>query len=103
NPTLTGPKSHDIFRCDQHHNIIAYKLQRVNTLFGVPVPQLERDRQSVRLELAIKFLGWLLQLNAGTLGMSNHWFPVPDSSASNRVQMTIDPAKPNVFYRMFRR
>ena len=32
--------------------------------------------------------------------MSSNWFTVPDSTTTNRVIMTIDPANGAVFYRL---
>ncbi len=46
------------------------------------------------------YLGWLLQSNPMSLAITNDWFTVPGSANTNRIQITIDPAKPNVFYRM---
>jgi len=48
------------------------------------------------------YTGWLLQSNANDPGISNDWFTVPGSAGTNRVQVTIDPARTNVFYRMLR-
>jgi len=46
------------------------------------------------------YTGWLLQSNSAGLATSNAWFAVPGSTASNSVQITIDPSLTNVFYRM---
>jgi hypothetical protein len=46
------------------------------------------------------YLGWILQSNSAGIEMNNDWFTVPGSSATNRLQMTINPTATNVFYRM---
>ncbi|HXC36240.1 MAG TPA: hypothetical protein VNV43_10220, partial [Candidatus Acidoferrales bacterium] len=46
------------------------------------------------------YLGWVLQSNSAGLEMTNNWFTVPNSSATNRFQITINPSTTNVFYRM---
>ncbi len=46
------------------------------------------------------YLGWLLQSNPLSLASTGSWFSVPGSAGTNRVQITIDPSKTNVFYRM---
>jgi len=43
--------------------------------------------------------GWTLQTNSTGL-LSPSWFPYPGSTATNRIVITIDPTKPNVFYRL---
>jgi len=47
-------------------------------------------------------IGWRLegQTNSLDVGMSSNWFTVPDSTTTNRVIMTIDPANGAVFYRL---
>ena len=44
--------------------------------------------------------GWVLQSNSVGLELTNDWFAVPGSSATNRFQLTINPGLRNVFYRM---
>lgn len=46
------------------------------------------------------YLGWILQSNSAGIEMSNEWFAVPGSSATNRFQMTINSGLTNVFYRL---
>ncbi len=46
------------------------------------------------------YLGWVLQSNLVGIEMTNEWFTVPGSSATNRLQITINPGLGNVFYRM---
>lgn len=45
------------------------------------------------------YIGWLLQSNSASLTSPN-WFTVPGSDSTNKVQVTIDPTKTNMFYRM---
>jgi hypothetical protein len=35
-----------------------------------------------------------------SLALTNDWFPVPGTGGTNSVQIPVDPAKANVFYRM---
>jgi hypothetical protein len=44
--------------------------------------------------------GWTLQTNSVGLTSVGSWFPVSGSAALTNLNITIDPAKPNVFYRM---
>ncbi len=46
------------------------------------------------------YTGWELQSNSVSLTSTNFWFLVPNSTATNQMIITVDPAKPNVFYRM---
>ena len=46
------------------------------------------------------YIGWLLQSNSVNLVDTNKWFTVPGSAATNSVIITVDPTKPQVFYRM---
>jgi hypothetical protein len=43
--------------------------------------------------------GWTLQTNSTGL-LSPSWFPYPGSTATNRIIITVDPTRPNVFYRL---
>lgn len=44
--------------------------------------------------------GWELQTNAVSVADPNSWFAYPPSLTTNRVVLTIDPTKPNVYYRL---
>jgi hypothetical protein len=46
--------------------------------------------------------GWTLQAQTNSLdvGISNNWFPVANSSTTNKVVISVDPANPTVFYRL---
>jgi hypothetical protein len=45
-------------------------------------------------------IGLLLQSNSVSLAMTNDWFTVPGSAATNNFQISIAPAQANVFYRL---
>ncbi len=45
-------------------------------------------------------LGWTLQTNSVDLANTNYWFAYPGSASVTNVNITIDPAKPNVFFRL---
>lgn len=44
--------------------------------------------------------GWTLQTNSVGVAVANQWYPHPGSTLTNRVIITIDPSKANVFYRL---
>jgi fibronectin-binding autotransporter adhesin len=44
--------------------------------------------------------GWTLQTNAVGLNAPNAWFPYPGSSSIHSVNITMDPTKGNVFFRL---
>ena len=45
-------------------------------------------------------IGWLLQSNSVDLANTNFWFNVPGSDTTNLINISLNPAQPNVFYRM---
>ena len=45
-------------------------------------------------------LGWTLQTNSVGLNATNQWFTYPGSSSLTNVNISINPAKTNVFFRM---
>ena len=64
-----------------------------NITFGVTGNQLNLSWPS-------NYTGWLLQSNSVSLTITDDWFTVPGSAATNSVMITIDPTQANVFYRM---
>jgi fibronectin-binding autotransporter adhesin len=44
--------------------------------------------------------GWILQTNSVSVVQTNQWFVYPGSSSVTNVNITIDPAKLNVFFRL---
>lgn len=44
--------------------------------------------------------GWTLLTNSVSLTAANQWFPYPNSANLTNVNITIDPAKTNVFFKM---
>lgn len=55
-----------------------------------------------RLELSwpADRIGWRLLSNAVSVVASDQWYPVPGSETTNRVVITPNPARTNVFYRL---
>ncbi len=45
-------------------------------------------------------LGWTLQTNSVDLANTNYWFAYPGSASVTNVNITINPAKTNVFFRL---
>jgi fibronectin-binding autotransporter adhesin len=45
-------------------------------------------------------LGWTLQTNSVGLTAANQWFTYPGSASMTNVDITVNPAKTNVFFRM---
>jgi autotransporter-associated beta strand protein len=45
-------------------------------------------------------LGWTLQTNSVGLTATSQWFPYPGSASVTNVDITINPSKPNVFFRL---
>lgn len=47
-------------------------------------------------------IGWRLQAqtNSGTVGLSDYWLDVPNSTTTNQIARTLDPAVGSVFYRL---
>lgn len=60
------------------------------------------DGNTLELTWPESHLGWLLlvQTNSVEVGLSSNWVPVPDSGATNRHFIPIDPANGSVFYRL---
>jgi hypothetical protein len=44
--------------------------------------------------------GWTLLTNSANIADPSKWFPVSGSSAMTNITFTIDPAQPNVFYKL---
>jgi hypothetical protein len=55
-----------------------------------------------RLELSwpADRIGWRLLSNSVSITASDQWYPVAGSEATNRVIITPNPARTNVFYRL---
>jgi hypothetical protein len=45
-------------------------------------------------------LGWIAQSNALSLGNSNYWFDILGSQSATNLSIPINPATPQVFYRL---
>jgi len=46
------------------------------------------------------YLTWVLQSNSVDIASSANWFPVPGSESVTQFSVTVDPVKPQVFYRL---
>jgi autotransporter-associated beta strand protein len=53
---------------------------------------------SIDLQWPADHIGWTLQTNSVGLANTNAWFPYPGSAQTNRVILSIDPGRTNVFY-----
>jgi autotransporter-associated beta strand protein len=58
------------------------------------------SNNTLTLGWPLNYTGWLLQSNSVGIASTNSWFVVPESSATNGMSFTVDPAKKNVFYRL---
>jgi len=59
-----------------------------------------RSGNTLELSWPADHTGWTLQSNSVGLLSTGSWFTVSGSAATNRVVITLDPAKSSVFYRM---
>jgi autotransporter-associated beta strand protein len=55
---------------------------------------------SLQFKWAPDHLGWQLYTNAVGITVTNSWFPVPGSASVTNETITINPAKPNVFFQL---
>lgn len=55
---------------------------------------------TLTLQWPADHIGWFLQSNSVSLVNTSAWFNVTGSDTTNKVNITLDPNKPNVFYRM---
>ena len=55
---------------------------------------------SLELTWPGSYLGWYAQSNAVSLMDSNSWFDIPGSQTATNLSITVNPAQPEVFYRM---
>lgn len=65
-------------------------------------PQLSVQAFGRQINLAwpSRYLGWTLQSNSAGLQDSNAWTTVPGSTATNRISVSIDQIKSDVFFRL---
>jgi fibronectin-binding autotransporter adhesin len=61
-----------------------------------------RSDNTLTLSWPADHTGWRLQAqtNSISVGLSNHWFDVPNSIATNQMTLTLDPTVGCVFYRL---
>jgi hypothetical protein len=57
---------------------------------------------TLNLSWPTNYLGWELQSNSLDLTVSGDWYLVPGSTTTNSVNIQVDPAQTNVFYRMYK-
>ena len=55
---------------------------------------------TLSLSWPASYLGWSLQSNSVSLTATTNWFLVPGSAASTSINITVNPTKTNVFYRL---
>jgi autotransporter-associated beta strand protein len=55
---------------------------------------------TLQLSWPADHLGWTLQTNSVNLANTNFWFAYPGSASVTNVNITINPAKTNVFFRL---
>lgn len=57
---------------------------------------------TLQITWPVAYTGWRLegQTNSLNVGISNNWFTVPSSSATNAMYLPINSANPTVFYRL---
>lgn len=73
----------------------------VSTLVNVNPPQIQLSVSGNTLHLAWPTnAGWTLLTNSVALTATNQWFPYPNSANLTNADITLDPAKTNVFFRM---
>ena len=64
-----------------------------NVSFGV-------TNNLLTLSWPANYIGWQLWSNSVNLANTNYWFQVTGATSTNRVNIPINPAQPNVFYRL---
>jgi hypothetical protein len=88
------------------NGVLTLTVQPISAVLLNPVPPsatnliFTRTGNVLDLSWPPSYNGWLLQSNSTGLTFSNAWFTIPGSSSTNALQVTIDPDKTNVFYRL---
>ena len=73
----------------------------VTPLVNTNAPNLQGSVSGNTLSLAWPTnAGWTLLTNSVDLTVTNQWFPYPNSANLTNVNITIDPSKTNVFFKM---
>ena len=57
---------------------------------------------TLTLSWPASYLGWLAQSNAVGITASNSWYTIPGSGSVTTLNVTLNPAKTNVFYRLLK-
>ncbi len=75
------------------HSISAKVLYPTNLTFSL-------SGNTLSLGWPSSYLGWYVQSNAISLADSNHWYGISGSQNSTSLNVILDPARPQVFYRL---
>ena len=72
------------------------------TITTVFLPAAAGSGGTLKLAWPADYLGWILQAQTNSLntGLSTNWVDVSGSSAITQTNISIDPAKPMMFYRL---
>jgi len=57
------------------------------------------NQNTLKLDWPADHIGWLLQTQTNP-GINSQWFPIPGSSATNHLDLTLDRANTSVFFRL---
>jgi hypothetical protein len=60
---------------------------------------LSLDQNTLKLVWPANHIGWILQTQTNP-GINSPWFPIPGSSLTNRLDLTLDRANTSVFFRL---
>jgi hypothetical protein len=71
----------------------------LNPVWAPPAIAVSVNGRQLTLNWPANYVGWLLESNATGLTATN-WLPVPGSSNTNRMQITIQPNQTKVFFRL---
>lgn len=58
------------------------------------------DNGTISLSWPAANLGWYVQSNSGSLASTTDWYDIPGSQASTTLDVSVDRAQPQVFYRL---
>ena len=77
------------------------KVLSVTSAVNLNPPQIQMSVTATTLHLGWPTnAGWTLLTNNVGLTATNQWFPYPNSANLTNVDITLDPTKPNVYFRM---
>jgi hypothetical protein len=72
------------------------------TVITRPAISCQRVADEFNLSWPTDYVDWRLQVqtNSRSTGLNTHWMDVPDATATNQMNFTIDPAHDGVYYRL---